>query len=41
MEHDPSLAESIRSLLVKGMTEKLNALVEAWFREETKRRTCA
>jgi hypothetical protein len=29
MEHDPSLAESIRSLLVKGMTEKLNALVEA------------
>jgi hypothetical protein len=29
MEHDHSLAESIRSLLVKGMTEKLNALAEA------------
>jgi hypothetical protein len=29
MDHDQSLAESIRSLLVKAMTEKLNALVEA------------
>jgi hypothetical protein len=29
MDHDQSLAESIRSLLVKGMTEKLSALVEA------------
>jgi hypothetical protein len=29
MKHDQSLAESIRSLLVKGMTEKLSAFVEA------------
>jgi hypothetical protein len=29
MKHDQSLAESIRSLLVKGMTKKLSAFVEA------------
>jgi hypothetical protein len=29
MDHDPSLAESIRTLLVKGMSEKLSAFVEA------------
>ena len=29
MKHDPSLAESIRSLLVRGMTEKLSAFAEA------------